>query len=118
MLARSNRHRRFTIFDMMEAKGVFEENPANADSSDYVGPVEFPKMLYHPEGARRVIVPEEIIVTPLGPKSVGEQSELIWEIAEDADGEAKLRAAGWHDRPDKANAKARGEALPRSDKDE
>ena len=111
MARRSNR---FTVFDMMEAKGVFEANPANVDARDqngaslYSGPVPYPKMFYSPTGERKITVPAEIITTPMGPKMVGEQSELIYEIVNDSAGEARLRAAGWHDHPAKAIAAAGG----------
>lgn len=99
---------RFTIYDAMEQDGVFDRNPANPNSRDndgnalYTGPVEYPKMLYHPEGEERVIVPAEIIVTPLGPKEVNEQKELIHKTVGSAEEEAELVTEGWHDHPAKA----------------
>lgn len=119
----ARRPQRFTIYDMMEQKGVFEANPANPDSRDvegkslYTGPVKYPMMFYHPEGATKITVQAEIIVTPMGPKSVGEQREIIWQLAENPEQEAKLRADGWHDSPVKAAAVAKGEPVPES-KDE
>ena len=104
----ARRANRFTIYDAMEAKGVFEANPANADSRDldgqslYQGPVTYPKMLYHPQGLERVTVPAEIIVTPLGPQRVNEQKELIWQIVASLKEEKELLSAGWHDHPSKA----------------
>src|SRR6266851_1485249 len=102
---RASVRNRFTIFDAMEARGVFASNSANADSRDenegtslYEGPVQYPKMLYHPVGKRRVIVQGETIVDPLrGPLVVSEQSEIIWEIVRTPEEEENLRAAGWHD---------------------
>jgi len=111
-MAVTNRHRRFTIYDMMEAKGVFEANPANPDSRGedgqalYTGPVPYPKMFYSPTGEERVTTPAEIIVTPLGPKAVGEQRELVHTLANNAQEEADLRAAGWWDHPAKSIAAA------------
>jgi hypothetical protein len=99
-------HKTFTIFDVMEAKGVFEDNPANAVSPEFAGPVPYPKMLYHPEGKFRITVQAEMIVTPMGPKLVGEQRELIWQLVKDEEEEKKLRAQGWHDHPSKAMAAA------------
>ncbi len=97
---------RFTIYDKMQGDGYFSANPANPDSRDpttgdsiYQGPVEFPKMLYHPEGEEKIIVPAEIITTPLGPKAVGEQRELIYEIVQNKAEEAVLLAEGWHTHP-------------------
>ena len=69
------RAQRFTVYDAMEAKGLFEANPANQSSSEYKRQ-DFPKMLYSPTGEMKVIVPAELITTPLGPKFVGEQREL------------------------------------------
>ena len=102
---------RFTIFDALDAQGYFDANPANPGSRNtegmlYQGPVEYPKMFYHPQGDQRVTVPGEAISTPFGPKIVGEQKELIWKIAQNAEDEAKLLAEGWHDHPAKAIAAA------------
>jgi hypothetical protein len=112
---------RFTIFDALEASGYFDSNPANQQSRDkttgeslYKGPVQYPKMFYHPEAAERITVPAEIIMTPIGPKSVGEQREIISAIAEDAVAEEKLRAEGWHDHPAKALMAAGRDAPPMS----
>jgi hypothetical protein len=109
---------RFTIYDMMEQKGVFERNPANADSVDgegaslYKGPVQFPKMVYHPQGLERVTIAAEAVVTPLGPRMVGEQRELIWALAENQDRYDELKADGWHDSPQRALAAAGKVVLP------
>lgn len=115
-MARANK--RFTIYDMLEEKGEFEKNPANADSrtqdgtSLYKGPQQYPQMFYHPTGERKIIVPAEIIVTPMGPKMVGEQSELVWKIAENESEANELRAAGWHDHPSLATVAGGGKAPP------
>jgi len=99
------RRNRFTIYDLMEENGIFERNPANstARSSDgtvlFQGPVQYPKMLYHPQGAEQIIVQPEIIMTPIGPKAIGEQRQLIHKIANNAQEEADLRAEGWHTHP-------------------
>ncbi len=100
MARRSNVH---TVFHVMEEKGVFERNPANRDSRDqttgeslYKGPVPYPRMLFHPQGAEKIIVPAEIIITPLGPQRVGEQRQLIYKIVQNEAEEAQLKAAGWH----------------------
>lgn len=99
---------RFTIYDAMEQNGIFSSNPANPGSRDndgnslYTGPVEFPKMLYHPEGEQRIIVPAEIVVTPLGPRELNEQKEMLHLIVNNqAEADAAL-AEGWHDHPAKA----------------
>lgn len=104
---------RFTIYDMMEAKGVFDDNPANTSASPDVGGyqrAEYPKMMYHPKGERRVTVPAEIISTPMGPKEVGQQTEIIHRIVGNAADEKKLLAEGWHNHPAKAIAASGGEA--------
>jgi len=101
-------HKAFTIFDVMEAKGVFEDNPANIFSPEYAGPVSYPRMFFHPKGEFRVTVAAEQIVTPMGPKLVGEQRELIWQLAKDEAEEKALRAKGWHDHPSKAVAAGAG----------
>jgi hypothetical protein len=125
-MARSALRNRFTLFDMMDAKGVFSSNPANPDSVDpiegtslYTGPVEFPKMFYHPEAERRVLNPGEALRDGQGNPVLdrngdqiirGLQTEIIWQIASNASEAEKLRAAGWHDHPAKALAAAGQEA--------
>jgi len=108
---RGGRHSRYTVYDAMDSKGVFEMNPANSTSPSYVGPQEFPKMFYHPSGKQRVIQKAEILQTPYGPIKVGEQYELISRIVQDPEEEARARTAGWHDHPAKAIA-ASGQAAP------
>lgn len=104
----ARRQTRFTIYDAMEARGLFESNPANVDARDpttgesiYVRQ-RYPKMFYHPEGEEKITVPAEQIVTPLGAKEVNEQRELIWRLARNEQEETALREAGWHDHPGKA----------------
>ena len=112
-MARGNaRAHRFTVFDVMEAQGLFDANPANSTSPDFKGPVQFPKMFYHPEGKTRVTQKAEILSTPMGPKVVGEQSELITRLAGDPEEEEALRAAGWHDHPARAIEAGGGVAPP------
>lgn len=107
----NSRRTRFTIYDVMESQGAFENNPANSCSSDYKGPQEYPKMFYHPLGTERVIQRAEIIATPMGPERVGELKQIISRVASDADEEAALRELGWHDHPAKA-MKAAGKEMP------
>lgn len=108
----ARRSPRFTVFDVMEARGDFENNTANSSSPEYSGPQPYPQMFYHPQGTERVIKPGELIVTPLGPKFVGELREIIWKIASDASEAKALRDAGWHDRPAKAIAANYGGDAP------
>lgn len=112
--------RRFTVYDMMEDKGLFESNPANLHSRDstglplYKGPVEFPKMLYHPVGETKVSKPAEAINTPFGPKWVGEERQLINKTVETKEEEEILLKEGWHFSPGaatRAGQKARGEKV-------
>lgn len=99
---------RFTIYDALEAAGFFDNNPANTFARDkdgmnlYKGPVEYPKMLYHPRGEEVITVPAEIVATPLGAKLVGEQKKLISKIVENAEQDEAAQAEGWHDHPAKA----------------
>jgi hypothetical protein len=100
--------RRFSIYDVMEEKGVFEANPANINSRDnengslYKGPVEYPKMLYHPLAEMEVVVPGQWEQTPLGPKYLNEQQGIKFKIAKDKEEERQLRAEGWTDHPSKS----------------
>ena len=110
-------NQRYTVYDIMQAKGVFERNPANPgarapDGSPlYSGPVMYPKMVYHPEGKERVVVQPEIISTPLGPKAIGEQRELIYKIVNNEAEEEQALAEGWHSHPS-ASIAASGKAAP------
>lgn len=110
---------RFTIYDVMDKKGLFKSNPANAGAlnpttgeSVYAGPVKYPKMFYHPKGETRITVPAEEIATPFGPKRVGEKRELLCQIVNNEDQERALRADGWWDHPAKAIAAGGGVAPP------
>lgn len=126
-MARSALRNRFTVYDMMEAKGAFTSNPANSDSTDptegtslYLGPVKFPMMFYHPEAKRRVLNPGEALRDGQGNPILdregheiirGLQTEIIWEIASSEADEKRLRAEGWWDHPAKALLAA-GEEAP------
>ncbi len=110
--------RMHTIYDVMDEKGVFDSNPANMSARDasglsiFKGPVQYPKMFYHPEGLLRQTSPGEILATPLGPKKVGEQWAIETKIAE-TEAEAKvLKASGWHEHPADAEAARMGVAPP------
>lgn len=102
----------FSVYHALDENGYFDGgekfpgNPANSGHQDYKGPVEYPRMFYHPKGEMRITQPAEIIMTPIGPKAVNEHKELIAAIAEnEADGK-RFREAGWHDTPAKAEAAA------------
>lgn len=108
---------RFTVFDVLEARGAFKKNPANINAQDdsgaslYNGPIQYPRMLYHPAGEERIIQEGEVINTPYGPKVIMQQRELIWQIAKNAEEEAAAIAAGWHRHPADA-IKASGKEAP------
>lgn len=116
----TNRHARFTIYDMMEASGQFERNPANPDSRDesgtalYKGPVKYPMMMYHPEGKERVIRAAEWEDTKGGARLTGEQREIIWQMVNNREEERELLDWGWHNHPAKAIHAGGGLAPPMS----
>lgn len=99
---------RFSIFDAMERKGVFRSNPANVGAVDsngesiYRGPVEYPKMMYHPLAEERVVQEAEIIATPMGAKEVNRHTEIIHKIVGTRAEEMEARAEGWTDHPAKS----------------
>lgn len=105
------RKTKFTVFDMMDEKGVFEQNPANACSPQYKGPIEYPKMLYHPMGAERMTEQEQRVATPLGVVTVPAKYEMIHAVAHDEEEENRLVAEGWHRHPSQALAAA-GKEVP------
>lgn len=99
------RGKRFSIYDAMEDRGVFAANPANMDSRGpdnaplYRGPIEYPKMLYHPRGAEKILVPASAEATPFGPAMLNEQREIEHLVVKNAEEEAEARALGWHSHP-------------------
>lgn len=96
---------RYSVYDMMDEKGVFDSNPANTSSGPLYSRQEYPKMLYHPEGKEEVTVAGEKIRRPWGDVEVlGEQRELISKIVRDPEEEAQALHDGWHDHPAKAIA--------------
>ena len=107
---------RFTIYDAMENAGVFETNPANPYSRDvegqpaYSGPVQYPKMLYHPKGETRVTVPGTREYINGEYVFVGQLSEIVFEMVNNVAEEKALRDAGWHDHPARAIAASGGQA--------
>lgn len=99
------RNHRFTIYDAMEAKGVFAANPANVDSRDaeglsaFKGPVEYPKMLYHPRGEERIVTPARREPSPIGPMEIPAVRELINCQVNSREEEEEKKGEGWHDHP-------------------
>ena len=109
------RRNRYSIFDMMDDKGVFDKNPANACSDKYIGPQPFPKMVYHPKGEYRVTQKAEVVVTPFGPEKVGELKELIYRTVQDQEELDRALDEGWHMHPADsiaAGGRARPETAP------
>lgn len=112
----------FTIYDLMEKAGMFRSNPANIDSIDkgsrrslYQGPIQFPKMMYSPNGETRITEPGQVVMDEYGkPQRVGRQTELVSKIVETPEEEAVLKHLGWHNHPAKAIHAAGGEAPPMS----
>lgn len=97
---------RFTVFDVMERKGMFKDNTANMVAGAKYKKQEYPKMFYHPTCETFVTVQAVAEMTPFGPRMVGEQREIVNKIAENLEEEKVLRAEGWHDHPSKAIAVA------------
>lgn len=117
-MARRNDNR-MTVYDLMERRGVFDSNPANIDARDSEGlsiykKQEFPKMVYAPDGAQRVTVAAEVIATPLGPKFVGEQKELVNKTVKNQEELDAALAEGWHTDPSHARAVAEGKEIPKT----
>lgn len=104
--------RTFTIFDVLDRKGYFDSNPANAQSTSnegeplYTGPLKYPMMFYHPEGEEHILVPGTYEQTQNGVQFLGEKKEIIWQLVESEEKEIELRGLGWHDHPAKAMAAA------------
>lgn len=114
---------RFTVYDVLESKGYFKKNPANLNAQDsegmslYSGPVQYPKMVYHPEGKERILQEGEVINTPLGPKLIMQQRELIWRIVANAEEEKEAVKLGWHLHPAEA-LRAAGKEAPETGADQ
>lgn len=112
----SHNRNRFTVYDMMEAKGLFDSNPANVGSKSedgsmlYKGPQAYPKMLYHPHGETKTLVPGVAELTPWGPRVHGQLDEIIWVLVNSEAEEKKLRLEGWHTHPAHAIAASGGKA--------
>ena len=95
-----------TVYDRMRAKGMFSSNPANEGSRDpntgeslYKGPVPFPKMLYHPQGKKRVTSPEVVVPGPAGATTVPAQYEIINKIVQNKAEYEEALKAGWQEHP-------------------
>ena len=115
-----NKNNRMTIYDLMEAKGHFAANPANAGAMAedgrnlYEGPREYPKMMYHPKGEQQILVPERVEPTPTGPVRVPAQYTMVTKTVKNEEEESEARLDGWHDHPADALAAAGKAAPPKS----
>jgi len=133
MAARNRLNKVYSIYHSMEDRGVFEKNPANVQSVDndgnslYRGPVEYPKMLYHPRGETQTIFQGVMVVDvksgqpilgPDGlPRFTGTQVGIKNRIVQNAEEEAELLAQGWHHTEAQArrqNPEVPGGAPPKS----
>lgn len=108
-LYNQSRRNQFTIYDAMEARGVFLSNPANVGARDdqnniiYKGPLPYPKMLYHPEGKEKQVSPEVKIPVPgFGIQIMPATFEMISMIVAGPEEHQKMADQGWHDSPAKA----------------
>lgn len=105
------KRRIFTIYDKLDEDGYFDSNPANPQSRGpqgqmiYTGPVKFPKMVYDGHGFFKITNRAEAVATPMGPKFVGEQRELINMIVENEGQYAEAKKSGWLDTPAEAMTK-------------
>ncbi len=102
----------YSIYHNMEDRGVFESNPANAQAvnndgfSIYKGPVEYPKMLYHPKGEMQIVFQGLMVVDPKSgeavldkegnPRYTGTQAVVKHVVVNSAEEEAPYLAEGWH----------------------
>lgn len=100
-----------TIYDRLDANGVFATNPANPGSRDpitgvglYKGPVPFPKMIYHPTGKTRVMNPGQVVNGPYGPEVHNRTYEIINKIVQNQAELDEWLKKGWHTHPSDAIA--------------
>jgi hypothetical protein len=105
--------KRFTIYDAMEESGYFERNTCNIGARNSEGlpayeKAEYPKMLYHPEGATVVVQQGEMIATPFGPKIVGERRELVSRVVKSEAEEKEALSTGWHLSPESSSRAGQG----------
>ena len=111
-MARRGAAKIFTIYHVLDAKGVFDSNPANAQAvnedgiSIYKGPVPFPKMVYHPKGERVLVVHGTAMVSrdgePLRDKDgeirrTGDVWGIVNKIVQSEEEYRIAQAEGWHD---------------------
>lgn len=113
----------YTIYDRLEERGDFANNPANAgadtevkeaavNDGKAVWPVPYPKMFYHPRGERYVLVAGKFEMTVMGPQELGKQTALVYKLANNEREAKALIAEGWHDNPLDSEAAAQGREAP------
>lgn len=101
----------YSVYHAMEDRGVFETNKANAQAvnndglSIYEGPVQYPKMLYHPKG-EMVCITQGIMITDRDNRPVFDElgrpryAGAVWGMknmtVESEEQEAEFREKGWH----------------------
>jgi hypothetical protein len=110
-VARNRLNKVYSIYHAMEDRGVFEQNKANAQAvnndglSTYSGPVEYPKMLYHPKGEEYCVSQGIMIVDrdnrPVydekgNPKYAGSVFAIKNRVVDTLEEEETLKAEGWH----------------------
>ena len=99
MIQHQHRH---TIYDVLEAKGLFHQNPANFYAVDSEGLPAYqlqiyPKMLYHPQAETRQVTQEEEDITKGGRVQVrGGLREMIHQVVNNEAEEKVLLEKGWH----------------------
>lgn len=110
-MARNRMNKVYSIYHSMEDRGLFETNKANAQAvnndglSIYEGPVQYPKMLYHPKGEMRCVT-QGIMVTDRDnrpvfdetgkPKYAGAVYEVKNIVVDSAEQEEEMVNQGWH----------------------
>jgi hypothetical protein len=110
-MARNRMNKVYSIYHSMEDRGLFETNKANAQAvsndglSIYEGPVQYPRMLYHPKGELHCIS-QGILVTDRDSRPVFDErgqpkyAGAVWGvkniIVESEEQEAEMVKEGWH----------------------
>ena len=103
----------YSIYHNMDDRGVFDSNPANAQAvnndgfSIYKGPVEYPKMLYHPQGKLKVVFQGLLVTDPKSgeamldkegnPRYTGTQVVVEHVVVASEAEAAPYIAEGWHE---------------------
>jgi len=110
-MPRNRTQRVYSVYHAMDEAGVFEDNVANAQAvnqdgiSIYAGPVQYPKMLYHPQGEME-LVSQGIMVTNRDGDPVRDERGNVkyagqhWGVknvtVQSPEEEAEFVGKGWH----------------------